>query len=59
MSLPVGVCLGDGTVVLLRAQPTGTSRPGDSSSSAPVVVHDAALLGQALESFQVTGSSAH
>ena len=60
MSLPVGVCLGDGTVILLRAQPTGVSRSGESSSSsAPVVVHDTALLGEALESFQVTGSSVH
>jgi hypothetical protein len=54
MSLPVGVCLGDGTVILLRAQPS-SSRPGleSNSSSAPmIVVYDTALLGEALEIFQ-------
>jgi hypothetical protein len=52
MSLPVGVCLGDGTVILLRAQPTRES----DSSSAPIVVHDIDLLGEALAHFQGTGA---
>ena len=52
MSLQVGVCLGDGTVILLRAQPTRES----DSSSAPIVVHDIDLLGEALAHFQGTGA---
>jgi hypothetical protein len=52
MSLPVGVCLGDGTVILLRAQSTRES----DSSSAPIVVHDIDLLGEALAHFQGTGA---
>ena len=61
MSLPVGVCLGDGTVILLRAQPT-SARPAEnlpSSSMAPIVVYDTALLTEALESFQATGVGSH
>ena len=56
MSLPVGVCLGDGTVLLLRAPPMAT-RPGEESSSsssssmAPIILHDTPpsyMLGEAL-----------
>jgi len=59
MSLPVGVCLGDGTVILLRAQPT-SARAGEESSShhAPIVVHDVDLLGEVLTSFQAAGAGA-
>lgn len=55
MALAVGVCLGDGTVILLRA----SSRSADSSNSTPIVVHDTALLGEAILSFQATGRSPH
>ena len=59
MSLPVGVCLGDGTVILLRSQPTNSVPHQSSFSMAPIVVYDTALLWEALESFSATNNNRH
>ena len=59
MSLPVGVCLGDGTVILLRSQPTNSIPHQSSFPMAPIVVYDTALLWEALESFSATNNSRH
>lgn len=59
MSLPVGVCLGDGTVILLRSQPTNSIPHQSSLSMAPIVVYDTALLWEALESFSATNNIRH